>query len=119
VAFEERMRRGSEETGPLISDRLRQPQHILEPVGGRAAIPGLQARRADAREAQCGDMCVLCAHDRLTPAGVLVARGLTGTTVRPAWGRTGGGGGRPTSPKGRRIRATEKTSRSRARVMPT
>jgi len=38
------MARRPEQTGPLIADRLRQLEHILEPVRGGTAIPGPQGR---------------------------------------------------------------------------
>ena len=104
----------------LVGHRLRQPQDILKPVRGRAPVPGLEAGRADARQPLGRGLGGGQAHDGLTSWGVgVMALGEAGWTVSPASRRKREGGRKTTSPQRRRMRATESTSRSRARVIPT
>jgi hypothetical protein len=111
VPLEERVGHRPEETGPLIPDRLWEPEHVRESVRRRTAIPGLEARRAEPRKARGIGPDVNDAHGGVAPGDASTAmRQASNGMSRPDSRRKREGGRKATSPQSRRIRATEKTS---------
>ena len=112
VRLDERVGHRAEQAGPLVRDRLRESQDVLEPVGRRAPVPGLEAGGADPREPVCVHPDGGRAHDGVTSrVGVVMVLFAADRMSRPDSRRKREGGRNATSPQRRRIRATEHTSR--------
>ena len=112
VPLEQGVGHRPEETGPLIPDRLWEPEHVRESVRRRTAVPGLEARRAEPRKAAglgSGQSTMLMTAS--LPGDASTAMRLRSHGMpRPDSRRKREGGRTATSPQSRRIRATGKTS---------